>query len=141
MSLAPDITARPLSSQQSASPARGVTPSTPRKPSLEVISAPDPRRSLGMFLTGCLLLLGITIGAILVLNVEMAHGAYEQTDLKASLSRAVLDTEQLSSEIDDLSTAENLAKQAKELGMIQMLTPGVIRLQDGTILVEPSGKQ
>jgi hypothetical protein len=93
-----------------------------------------------VFLAGCVALLGLTIAAILILNVEMAHGAYKQTDMKAQLSHEVLVTEQLSSDLDDVSTAENLAQRARDLGMVQELTPGVIRLEDKTILVEPDGK-
>ncbi|XBH22552.1 hypothetical protein V5R04_04835 [Jonesiaceae bacterium BS-20] len=72
------------------------------------------------------------------MNTEMANGAYKKQELNTAISNAALVTQTLQSSVDDFSTPENLAKRATELGMVQMVNPGVISLLDEKILVSPS---
>lgn len=116
------------------------TPSTPPAsgPRLRLVETPAQERSASVFIAACIGLLLASVFAVLLMNTEMANGAYKKQELNTAISNAALVTQTLQSSVDDFSTPENLAKRAIELGMVQMVNPGVISLMDEKILVSPS---
>lgn len=121
---------------RSSKPLPSSTPST--KPRLRLVETPAQERSASVFIAVCIGLLLTAVVTVLFMNTEMANGAYKKQELNTAISNAALVTQTLQSSVDDFSTPENLAKRATELGMVQMVNPGVISLLDEKILVSPS---
>lgn len=105
-----------------------VQPAKAPRPKFRIVEAPSTEKSSFRFMLLCVaIVVGAVIGALL-LNTEMANGAYERSNLQRQLSQEVIVGEQLSSDLSDVSTAENLAKKAKELGMKQEVNPEVLHI-------------
>ena len=107
-------------------------------PRLRLVEAPAQERSATLFIALCVSLLMIAVLAVLFMNTEMANGAYKQRALSTEISGTALTTQTLQSSLDGFVMAENLAKRAVDLGMVQMVNPGVISLVDSKILVTPT---
>lgn len=123
---------------QPATPAQPVKKSSPR---LRLVETPAQERSATVFLASLVVLLMAAFVLVLLMNTEMANGAYKKQALTTEISNAALQTQTLQTSLDNYATAPNLAKQARALGMVQMVNPGVISLVDSEILVAPSKTQ
>ncbi|WP_435299874.1 hypothetical protein [Timonella sp. A28] len=106
---------------------------TTSKPSLRLVEAPAPEKSAARFIFMCIAILTVAVVAVLILNTEMANGTYERAHLTRELSTEVITGEQLSEQLADVSTAENLSNRAEQLGMEQKVNPKVLHLDSSKI--------
>lgn len=84
-------------------------------------------------LTSVGIVLGI-LGAQLGLSIAVSEGAYEARALELE-QRDLLRVERvLAQNVDKLSSPQNLAENALQLGMVQNSTPATLRLSDGAVL-------
>lgn len=107
-------------------------------PRLRLVETPSQERSATFFIAMCVTLLMVAVLAVLFMNTEMANGAYKQRALSTEISGSALTTQALQTSLDDFVMAENLAERAINLGMVQMVNPGVISLVESKILVTPT---
>ncbi|WP_019148679.1 hypothetical protein [Timonella senegalensis] len=108
-------------------------PTTASKPKLKLITAPSTERPIAGVVYLCITLLVCSVLAVLVMNTELADGAYQRSALTKQLSAEVLTTEQLTERLADVSTPENLAVKAERLGMKQMVNPEVLHIDSSKI--------
>jgi hypothetical protein len=83
-----------------------------------------------------LICMGLLIAALLtalLLNTSMAQAAFETTDTQRQLSQLVQDNEELQAQLDEKSSPEQLAAQARALGMVPATGTGWVRLSDQTV--------
>lgn len=118
--------------RQYSSPQRAPRPA-PLAPRLRLVRAPQQVRTRVPFVLTCM---GILIAALLtalLLNTSMAQAAFETTDTQRQLAQLVQDNEELQAQLDEKSSPEQLAAQARALGMVPATGTGWIRLSDQTV--------
>lgn len=113
-------------------PQERAVPISVDKPKLRLIAVPSQERSAAGLVRLCIVLLMLAVGAVLFMNTEMTDGAYKRSELTKQLSDEVLATEQLTEQLADASTPENLAVKAQQLGMKQMVNPEVLHIDSST---------
>jgi hypothetical protein len=84
----------------------------------------------------CISLIAAAIVVVLVLNAEMANGAYERVNLQRERSQEVIVGEQLNAQLADIKTADNLAQRAKALGMVQEVNPEVLHIDSKKVAAQ-----
>lgn len=122
---------------RSSAPWTAPTPAAP-KPRIRLVKAPIQTRSRIPFVLLCMTIVaGALVGALL-LNTTMARGAYEARELDTQLAQLAQTEQALLAEFDKLASPTELAKRARDLGMVQDSTPAFIRLSDGKIIGDPT---
>jgi len=76
--------------------------------------------------------------AQMLLSVALESGAYEIAHLQSANKEASRSFQQMTQDIDRLSSPQHLALNAEALGMLSNNTPAYLRLSDGAILGAPS---
>ncbi|MBC9955352.1 hypothetical protein ICM05_12035 [Leucobacter sp. cx-42] len=103
---------------------------------LHSVSA-TPRKKPSRVVLVSAVLVGVFLGLLgiqLALSIVISSGAYEARALKTE-ERDLLRVERvLSQNMDKLSSPQNLAANAAQLGMVENLHPATLRLSDGAIL-------
>ncbi|MGL5816551.1 MAG: hypothetical protein ACRCYR_03240 [Phycicoccus sp.] len=100
---------------------------------LRVIAPPASRGNGWFFLLCALLLLGGTLG-VLVLNTAMAKGAYTMRDLGRQSDELADTQDALGQSVQAVSGPGPLARRARELGMVPAGSAAFLRLSDGAVL-------
>ncbi|MGJ0204844.1 hypothetical protein NHL51_11915 [Leucobacter sp. gxy201] len=103
---------------------------------LRPVSAPTARRQKNP-LTGALLAVGIVLVILatqLGLSIAVSQGAYEKRALELEQRDLSRVERLLAQNVDKLSSPQNLAENAAQLGMVQNARPAALRLSDGAIL-------
>lgn len=81
------------------------------------------------------------VGAILIaqllMSVALSHGAYEVSSLKTQITELGWQKESLGEQLETLSSPQNVASAAHELGMVINSSPAYLRLSDGAVLGQP----
>lgn len=118
-------------------------PARDTKPDLRIVPQTNRRagRKLSPLmgaLTGVGLILAILF-AQLGLSIAVSEGAYEARALQLELRDLTRVERVLSQNTAKLSSPQNLADNAAQLGMVQNSTPATIRLSDGAVLGALSG--
>lgn len=104
-----------------------------RRTSLRVVT-PQERTGSAWFPVLCIALLLAGLGAVLGLNTAMAQDSFEVTALEARTAE-LADTEAaLQQSINDRSSPQNLASEARALGMAPSSTAAFIDIEKGRIL-------
>lgn len=104
-----------------------------RRTSLRVVT-PEERAGSAWFPVLCIALLLAGLGAVLGLNTAMAQDSFEVTALEAR-SAELSDTQAaLRQSINDHSSPQNLATEARALGMVPSSTAAFIDIEKGRIL-------
>jgi hypothetical protein len=81
-----------------------------------------------------LLVLGAGLLTLLLINTALAQGSFRLHDLQATSDR-LADTEQtLRESIDAAAAPQQLAEQARALGMVPSESTAFVRLSDGKVL-------
>ena len=80
----------------------------------------------------------LIIAAQLALSMMQTSDAYELASLKVQQRDMARVERVLQQNVASLSSPQNLAANAKDLGMVQNVQPGYLRLSDGTILGDPT---
>lgn len=108
---------------------------------IHLVGVPSQSRSRVPFILVCMAILATALVSVLLLNTSMAHGSYEERDLQAQLARLSEREQALVAALDAQSSPAELARRARELGMVQDSTPAFVRLSDGTIVGDPTPAQ
>ncbi|WP_084129967.1 hypothetical protein [Demequina sp. NBRC 110055] len=101
---------------------------------LRAVSAPEQGRSIAPFAWTCILIVLAAMAAVLVINTQMAKGAYERRDLKIEIASLHTQAESLSSVLERNAAPSYLAQRASALGMELAPTLGSISIADGAVL-------
>ncbi len=118
--------------RQYTSPQRAPRPA-PLAPRLRLVRAPEQVRTRVPFVLTCMGILIAALLAALLMNTSMAQAAFETTDAQRQLSQLVQDNDELQARLDEKSSPEQLAAQARALGMVPATGTGWIRLSDQTV--------
>jgi cell division protein FtsX len=85
------------------------------------------------FVVTCMAILAGALLAALLLNTQLAAGAYEQRSMDVELAQLARDEQSLSAELDTNKSPAKLAESAAALGMVPAGSTGWLRLSDGTV--------
>ncbi len=118
--------------RQYSSPQRAPRPA-PLAPRLRLVRPPQQVRTRVPFVLVCMGVLIVALLTALLLNTSMAQAAFETTDTQRQLTQLVQDNEELQAQLDEKSSPEQLAAQARALGMVPATGTGWIRLSDQTV--------
>lgn len=73
----------------------------------------------------------------LLLNVFVAQGAYQLSDLKKEKRELAITAQIIGEQVDSLSSNQNLANAAQKMGMISNANPVFLRLEDQRVFGKP----
>lgn len=76
-------------------------------------------------------------GLQLLLNVFVAQGAYQLSDLKKEKRELGITAQIIGEQVDSLSSNQNLANAAQKMGMISNANPVFLRLEDQRVFGKP----
>ncbi|HYQ76976.1 hypothetical protein [Cellulomonas sp.] len=115
-------------------PAPSAAPrSAPERPRLRLVRPPAQARTHVPFVVTCMAILAGALLAALLLNTQLAAGAYEQRSMDVELAQLARDEQSLSAELDANKAPAKLAESATALGMVPAGSTGWLRLADGTV--------
>lgn len=132
MSAAPVRQARPVHAAQPVKK-RGTEHASPRR-HLHAVSTPDQARSLAPFAITCIVVVLAAMAAVLLINTQMAKGAFERRDIKIEIAQLHQQQAALVSQLEGFSSPQYLASAADELGMVPASALGFISIEDSTVL-------
>ena len=116
----------------------GPVPRAPARASgvarLRVVPAAIERTGTGKFATICMVVLAVGLLTLLMLNTQLAQGAFTLHDLQVSSGTLTDQEHELTRALDAERNPAALAKRAIELGMVPATSMAFIRLEDGVIL-------
>jgi hypothetical protein len=112
----------------SASPAEA-----PARPRLKLVRPPAQARTHVPFVVTCMVILAAALLSALLLNTQLAAGAYATRTMDVRLAELARTEQQLSAEIDANKAPANLAEKARALGMEPAGPTAWLRLADGTV--------
>lgn len=110
---------------------RAVPTPTPAAPPLPFAL---PRAS---FLLTMVAIVVVGVVGVLVLNTKINENAFKLDDLHAQQNALDLQEQQLTRQLDELSSPGNLRAAARRLGLVPAGTPAFISLPDGRIVGVP----
>ncbi|RRD36041.1 hypothetical protein EII31_00120 [Leucobacter sp. OH2974_COT-288] len=121
---------------KTAAPAPISAPASNPTRQLQPVTAPRRKHTVMPYLVGALAV--CFIGAQMVISNLTSKGAYELDALKKQ-ERDTLRVERvLAQNALALTSPQNLADNARSLGMVENIAPSYLRLSDGVILGAPS---
>ncbi|GAA4761936.1 hypothetical protein [Microbacterium gilvum] len=106
-----------------------------RRPDLRPVEAPSRRRRprvayAVVAVAGAVLIAAAQMG----LSVMTTQSTFEVAALDAQQRELTLESQQLYEEVAGLSSPQNLAQKAADLGMVIDAAPGYLRLSDGAVI-------
>ncbi|ASK66631.1 hypothetical protein CFK39_13355 [Brachybacterium avium] len=119
-------------------PVRGTRRSAAARPGLTVVASPKTAGSSMPFTMLCTLIVVATLAALLYLNIQMSDTSYEITRLQGQSQRLTEESQALAETNERLGTPQELARQAREIGMVPVADPAYIDLDTGEIIGETS---
>lgn len=137
-------TARPLEPDFEPDLAATPTPSAPERarPNLRLVSPLRPERaSRGVFALIVAGLLGLGLVAMLIINTQLAQGAFVVSDLNQQLQQLQEQEAVLNEEVATVAAPSALSGRARALGMIPSQTPVFLRVPDGAVLGTPKASR
>ena len=105
-----------------------------RRTTLRAVPAAIGRTRSGLFAMVCMGLLASGLVTLLMLNTQLAQGAFTLHDLQVSSGTLTDQEHELTRALDAERNPAALAKRAIELGMVPATSMAFIRLEDGVIL-------
>ena len=108
------------------------------RPNLKLVSPLRPvKASRGTFalIVGALLVAGL--GAMLLINTQLAQGSFAVSALNQQLSTLTEQEAVLNEEVSAAAAPEALARKARALGMVASRTPVFLSVPDGKVLGKP----
>jgi hypothetical protein len=84
---------------------------------------------------GALLIVGL--GAMLLINTQLAQGSFALSELKGQLSTLTEQEAVLSEQVASAAAPESLANKAHALGMVPSKNPVFLSVPDGKVLGKP----
>ena len=119
-------------------PVRGTRGSAAARSGLTVVASPKAAGSSMPFTFLCTLIVVATLAALLYLNIQMSDTSYEITRLQSQSQRLTEEGQALAETNERLGTPQELARQAREIGMVPVSDPAYIDLDTGEIIGETS---
>ncbi|WP_454049080.1 hypothetical protein [Cellulomonas sp. Marseille-Q8402] len=114
--------------------APGAPASSPAaKPRLRLVRPPAQARTHVPFVVTCMAILAAALLAALLLNTQLAAGAYATRTMDVRLAELARTEQALSAEIDANKAPARLAERAIAQGMQPAGSTGWLRLSDGTV--------
>ncbi|GCD19694.1 hypothetical protein CTKZ_12560 [Cellulomonas algicola] len=107
-------------------------------PRLRLVRAPQTARTRVPFVLACMAVLTLALVSALLLNTQMAQGAYEKYGLTNELGRLNQDAKDLQAQLDQKASPAQLAAAARALGMVPADGTGWVRVADGTVQGSPA---
>jgi len=120
---APRVRPRPSAAPQAA----------PERPRLRLVRPPAQARTHVPFVVTCMAILAGALLSALLLNTQLAAGAYEQRTMDVRLAELARTEQALAAELDANKAPARLAQSAAGLGMVPAGSTGWLRLSDGTV--------
>ena len=119
-------------------PVRGTrrSPTSSARGGLTVVASPKTAGSSMPFTMLCTLIVVATLAALLYLNIQMSDTSYEITRLQGQSQRLTEEGQALAQTNERLGTPQELARQAREIGMVPVSDPAYIDLDTGEIIGE-----
>ena len=117
---------------------RGAAARHEDRPHLKLVSPLRPvKASRGTFamVMGALLVVGL--GAMLLINTQLAQGSFAMSELKSQLSTLTEQEAVLSEQVASAAAPESLANKAYALGMVHSKNPVFLSVPDGKVLGKP----
>ena len=108
------------------------------RPNLKLVSPLRPvKASRGTFalIIGALLIAGL--GAMLMINTQLAQGSFAVSTLQQQLGTLTEQEAVLNEEVSAAGAPETLAAKARALGMVASRTPVFLSVPDGKVLGKP----
>lgn len=102
----------------------------PSGPRLRVVSVPRRPRSRVGLIVGCSLILVTGLVALLLLNITLSRGSYELYRLEADQVQLAEQKQTLREQLDAAAAPQQLARRARELGMVPADGTAFVRLSD-----------
>ncbi|GCE76191.1 hypothetical protein [Cellulomonas biazotea] len=121
-----------------AYPAPAARPQPAAAPRLRLVRAPQTARTRVPFVLACMAVLAVALLSALLLNTQMASGAYEEYSLSNELGRLDQDAKDLRAQLDQKASPAQLAAAARALGMVPADGTGWVRVADGTVQGSPA---
>lgn len=126
---------------QATTSVRAVSPrhtsrSAPRRATLRVVPAAIERTRNGVFAGACMVVLVLGLLTLLLLNTQLAQGAFVLKDLGRQQIALTDQKLELSRAIDAQRSPANVAAKAKALGMVPASSMAFIDLATGRIIGE-----
>jgi hypothetical protein len=110
----------------------GTRPNPQQPPRLRVV-APTRQRSAGGLALVSIALLGAGLMALLMLNISIGKGAYELSALQKQQRELAVAQQQLSEQVEQVSAPQELARAARELGMVPAPNTVFVKVPDGQV--------
>jgi hypothetical protein len=98
------------------------------------VQAPAAERGRTAVVVLSLLLLGAGLLTLLLVNTALAQGSFRLHDLQATSDRLADEQQALRESIDAAAAPQQLAKDARALGMVPSQSAAFVRLSDGKVL-------
>lgn len=119
-----------------ASPARRTQSAPAAEPHrhLRAVVAPEQARSIAPFAWTCIIIVLGAMAAVLLINTQMAKGAFERRDLKLEIASLHQQADALSDTLELNGAPSSLAQRASALGMEPASTLGTVFIADGVVL-------
>jgi len=113
---------------------------TPRVAPVEIVTSraqkrARPRIAYALVATGALFLLLLTQLAI---SIALSDGAYKISDLQAAKTELARDQQKYAEQLDVLSSPQNLANNAEQLGMVRNSNPVYLDPATGAVHGDPA---
>ena len=137
-------TARPLEPEFEPEVDPQPTPSRSERirPQLRLVSPLRPERaSRGVFALIVTGLLGLGLVAMLLINTQLAQGAFVVSELGQQLQQLQEQEAVLNEEVAAVAAPSALSSRARGLGMIPSETPVFLRMPDGQVLGNPKASK
>jgi cell division protein FtsB len=113
------------------------TARSPHAPRLRVVSAPRHTRSRAGLVVACVGLLALGLVGLLLLDVSLERGTYDLRDQNVRAEQLRERQQRLQQEIRDKTAPQNLAAQARKLGMVDAPGAPVFVLPNGRTIGVP----
>jgi hypothetical protein len=90
------------------------------------------------FAAACVAVLGLTLVALLMLNISLSRGAFELHELEQQQALLADQQQALTEQIAAEASPGRLSEKAAGLGMVPNPNPVFLRLSDGAVLGTPA---
>jgi uncharacterized protein HemX len=125
------VTRTSATARRAPAPSRTAPAAAPR---LTVVPAPRRRAARAPFVLLVVALLGVGLVALLVLNTKLAENSMRLQDLQSEATRLADQEQGLSQEVARLSSPQELARRAEELGLVDKPNPAFLDTTNGKVL-------
>ncbi len=114
-------------------PRPSAPPAEAPRPRLRLVRPPAQARTHVPFVVTCMAILAAALLSALLLNTQLAAGAYETRTIDVRLAELARQEQALSAEIDANKAPAALAAKAQAQGMVPAGPTGWLTLADGTV--------